>query len=139
MKSMQQLKTVPDDDLLERLAALLQGSRDTEAELVAHIAEVDARRLYVREAAPSMFQYCTERLHLSGPEAYLRIAAARVSRQHPVVLTMLADGRLHLTAIALLAASHPDEPGCPPPAGDAQDGARRGDRRELLPDRMHRR
>jgi len=103
MQSMQQLKTLPDDELLRRLAALLHDSRHAEADLVAHIAEVDARRLYAREAAPSMFQYCTERLHLSEAEAYLRIAAARASREHPIVLTMLADGRLHLTAIAMLA------------------------------------
>ena len=50
-----------------------------------------------------MFAYCTERLHLSDAEAYLRIAAARASREHPVLLEMLADGRLHLTAIAKLA------------------------------------
>ena len=50
-----------------------------------------------------MFAYCTERLHLSEAEAYLRIAAARASRQHPILLAMLADGRLHLTAIAKLA------------------------------------
>jgi len=47
--------------------------------------------------------YCTERLHLSEAEAYLRIAAARASREHPMILAMLADGRLHLTAIAKLA------------------------------------
>ena len=51
----------------------------------------------------TMFAYCTEVLHLSEAEAYLRIAAARASREHPVLLTMLADGRLHLTAIAKLA------------------------------------
>ena len=50
-----------------------------------------------------MYAYCTERLHLSEAEAYLRIAAARASRQHPILLAMLADGRLHLTAIAKLA------------------------------------
>ena len=50
-----------------------------------------------------MFSYCTEVLHLSEAEAYLRIAVARASRQHPVLLAMLADGRLHLTGIAKLA------------------------------------
>ena len=50
-----------------------------------------------------MFAYCTEVLHLSEAEAYLRIAAARASREHPLLLAMLADGRLHLTAIAKLA------------------------------------
>jgi len=91
-----------DDELLRRLADLMRQSR-RESELVAHIGEVDERRLYAREASPSMFAYCTEVLHLSEAEAYLRIAPARASRQHPMLLTMLADGRLHLTGIAKLA------------------------------------
>lgn len=99
----QELRTVSDDELLRRLADLLAGSRHTEADLVAHIGEVDARRLYAREATPSMFVYCTERLRLSEGEACLRIAAARASREHPVLLEMLADGRLHLSAIAKIA------------------------------------
>ena len=70
-----------DDDLLSRrLTELLAQTRRTEAELLAHIAEVDARRLYAREACPSMFVYCTERLHLSEAEAYMRITAARAAR-----------------------------------------------------------
>jgi 5-methylcytosine-specific restriction endonuclease McrA len=96
------LAAVPDDELLERLSALLRSSRRTEADLVAHIGEVDRRRLYARAAAPSMFAYCTQLLHLSDAEAYLRIAAARAARQHPLLLTMLGDGRLHLSGIAKL-------------------------------------
>jgi hypothetical protein len=64
---------------------------------------VDARRLYARAAAPSMFAYCTDVLHLSEAEAYLRITVARASREHPILLEMLADGRLHLSGIAKLA------------------------------------
>jgi 5-methylcytosine-specific restriction endonuclease McrA len=96
------LATVPDDELLQRLAALLHQSRRAEADLVAHIGEVDRRRLYAREAAPSMFAYCTRVLHLSGAEAYLRITAARAARRHPLLLAMLEDGRIHLSAIAKL-------------------------------------
>jgi 5-methylcytosine-specific restriction endonuclease McrA len=95
-----ELRSVPDDELLRRLAEIMRQSRRVEADLVAHIAEVDARRLYARSASPSMFAYATEVLHLSEAEAYLRIAAARASREHPILLAMLADGRLHLTAIA---------------------------------------
>ena len=86
------LDTVTDDELLRRLSALLKDSRRVEADLIAHIFEVDARKLYAREAAPSMFAYCTEVLYLSEPEAALRIRVARVSRKHPVVLTMLREG-----------------------------------------------
>ncbi len=95
--------SLSDDDLLRSLTTLVEGSRRIESDLVAHIGEVEDRRLYAREACPSMFAYCTEVLHLSEPEAYLRIAAARAARAHPQILEMLADGRLHLSAIAKLA------------------------------------
>jgi 5-methylcytosine-specific restriction endonuclease McrA len=42
-------------------------------------------------------------LHLSEPETALRIRVARVSREHPMVLTMLREGRIHLSGVALLA------------------------------------
>jgi hypothetical protein len=103
MERTHSLTSFSDDELLRRLSDLLGQSRRDEADLVAHIGEADSRRLYAREASPSMFAYCTEVLHLSEAEAYLRIAAARASREHPPLLTMLADGRLHLTAIAKLA------------------------------------
>jgi hypothetical protein len=103
MEDTRSLELVTDDELLRRLVEILRQSRRVEADLVAHIGEVDARRLYAREAAPSMFAYCTGTLHLSEAEAYLRIAAARASREHPALLTMLASGRVHLTAIAKLA------------------------------------
>jgi len=96
-------KSLSDDVLLRRVAEILRHSRHDEADLVAHIAEVDERRLFAREASPSMFAWCTEVLHCSAHEAYLRIAVARASRKHPVLLTMLRDGRLHLSAVAKLA------------------------------------
>ena len=103
MEDARPLREVPDDELLRSLERLIGASRRVESELVPHIAEVDERRLYAQAAAPSMFSYCTTVLHLSEAEAYLRIAAARASREHPMLLAMLADGRLHLSAIAKLA------------------------------------
>ena len=103
MQDKSSLDHVPDDELLRRLADLLHQSRRVEADLVAHIGEVDARRLYAREASPSMFAYCTQVVHLSEFEAYLRITAARAARLHPVLLAMLREGSLHLTAVAKLA------------------------------------
>ena len=97
MEDQRPLQSISDDELLRRLAELMGQSRRVESDLVAHICEVDERKLYAREACPSMFAYCTNVLHLAEAEAYLRIAAARVSREHPMVLTMLREGRLHLT------------------------------------------
>ena len=97
------LAAISDDELLRRLVDLVRQSRRAESDLVAHIAEVERRRLYAREASPSMFVYCTQVLHLSESEAYARITAARASFEHPMLLEMLADGRIHLTGIARLA------------------------------------
>src|SRR5262245_62002891 len=102
MKLTHELRSLSDDELLRHLSKIIQESRRVEADLIAHIAEVDERRLYAREACSSMHVYCTEVLHLSDAEAYSRIGAARHSRMFPALLTMLEDGRLHLSAIALL-------------------------------------
>jgi hypothetical protein len=103
MEHTRTLSSVSDDELVRGLLDLLRQSRRVEADIVAHIGEVEARRLYAREAAPSMFAYCTEVLHLSEAEAYLRITVARASREHPILLEMLRDGRVHLRGIAMLA------------------------------------
>jgi hypothetical protein len=98
-----ELKSVPDEELLRRLANLVGQHRRVECELIAHMAEVDERRLYASRACSSMHAYCTHVLHLSDGEAFLRIAVARASRRFPVVLTMLGDGRLHLSGAGKLA------------------------------------
>ena len=99
------LTRLSDRALLGRLSALLTQDRVTTAELLAVIAEVERRRLYVPAGYSSMFAYCTEVLHLSEHVAYKRIALARAARKHPVLLTMLflAGARLrHLAVLALL-------------------------------------
>ncbi|HUH00640.1 MAG TPA: hypothetical protein VML75_01520 [Kofleriaceae bacterium] len=100
---MNRFESMADEVLLSSLAQVVGRSRDVEAEVVAHIAEVDTRRLYLGQGCSSMFGYCTEVLHLSEASAYLRIAVARAARRHEALLPMLADGRLHLSAIAALA------------------------------------
>ena len=71
--------------------------------LLAHLAEFDSRRLYLAAANPSMFAYCVGELRFSEEAAFKRIRAARMARRFPVILGMLADGRLHLTAVVMLA------------------------------------
>jgi hypothetical protein len=109
MKSNESVRSLTDGELLSRLSDLVRQSRRVEAELIAHIGEVDARRLYASQAASSMFVYCTRILHLSEAEAYLRISVARATRKHPELLTMLAEGRLHLSGAGLIAPHLTDE------------------------------
>ncbi|MEK7317316.1 MAG: HNH endonuclease signature motif containing protein, partial [Candidatus Eisenbacteria bacterium] len=77
--------------------------RVTTATLLAHIAEVDARRLYVPAGYTSMHAYCVEELRLSEDAAYKRIQAARAAGQYPALFPAMAEGRLHLAAVCLLA------------------------------------
>ncbi len=111
MTNRNSLQSLSDDALLQSLSALLSQSRRVEADLVALIAEVDERRLYASQACSSMFVYGVEVLHLSEPEAYLRITVARAARKHPQLLLMLGEGHLHLSGIALLA-PHLTEENC---------------------------
>jgi hypothetical protein len=97
------LAFISDDELLRRLADVLFQSRRVEADLIEHIAEVDARRLFLREGSASMFAYCTDVLRLSEAEAYARITVARASRRHAALLPRLREGRVHLSGIVLLA------------------------------------
>jgi 5-methylcytosine-specific restriction endonuclease McrA len=97
------LAHLSDAALLRDLAALVAQDRMTTAILLAHIAEVDARRLYAPAGYPSMFAYCVEELRLSEDAAAKRIQAARAARRFPFLFAALAEGRLHLGAVCLLA------------------------------------
>jgi hypothetical protein len=92
-----------DADLVRQLAALVNRDRATTAMLLAHIAEVDDRGLYRPAGYPSMFAYCVGELRFSEDAAYKRIRAARAGRKFSELFTALAGGRLHLTALSLLA------------------------------------
>ena len=97
------LAGLPSDHLLSRLHALVRRGNAVEAELLSHLGEVDARRLVLREACPSMFHTCVRVLLFAESVAYKRIAAARAARRHPEIRAALGRGDLHLTALSLLA------------------------------------
>ncbi|HEU4890314.1 MAG TPA: hypothetical protein VFT47_02115 [Vicinamibacterales bacterium] len=66
-----------DVELIQHVKRLATNERQATAQLVAHLAEMDARRLYLGEGCSSLFTYCTQLLHLSEHAAYGRIEAAR--------------------------------------------------------------
>jgi HNH endonuclease len=95
--------SLSDSDLLVTVKTLVARERTATAQLIAALAEVDARRLYLGQGCSSLFTYCTQVLHFSEHEAYGRIEAARAVRRFPAILTLLADGLVHLTGVGLLA------------------------------------
>lgn len=96
------LMHLSDDALEQSLDFLIARDRGTTAEVVAHIAEMDRRGSYAPVYA-SMHAYCLARLHLSEDAAYKRIQAARTALEFPLLFEALADGRLNLTSVCLLA------------------------------------
>ena len=97
------LSHLSDSTLLGDLAALVARDRVTTAALLAHLAEVDERKLYLPAAYPSLYAYCVGELRMSEDTAYKRIRAARMARECPAIFTALADGRLNLSSVLLLA------------------------------------
>ena len=90
-------------DLIAEVNRLANSERAAIANLVAALGEMDARRLYLGQGCSSMFTYCTQVLHLAEHAAFNRIEAARAAHCFPIILTLLADGRVHLSAVRLLA------------------------------------
>jgi 5-methylcytosine-specific restriction endonuclease McrA len=102
-KDSRSLTHLTDAQLLLAVTALAGHEREATAQLIASLAELDARRLYLGEGFSSLFTYCTQCLHLSEHAAYRRIEAARATRKWPVILDLLADGSITLTTVCLLA------------------------------------
>src|SRR5206468_7617038 len=97
------LTRLSDDDLVARLKGLVAHDRDLTAQIVAHLAELDTRDVFLREGYGSLFVYCRDALGLSEWESYNRIEVARAARRFPVILDLLAEGSVNLTAVRLLA------------------------------------
>src|SRR5437867_11986519 len=97
------LAGLPNAQLLALVQELVKRGNEVEAELIAHLGEVDARRLYLEGGCSSMFVWCQRVLHFAEGVAYKRIQAARAARKHPQLLEAVRRGELHLTAVALLA------------------------------------
>ena len=97
------LSHLTDAVLLQNLSELVHRDRAITADLLAHIAEVDARRLYDEAGYSSMFAYCTKKLRLSEDAAWKRIYGARAARKFPALLGALDLGKIHLTGLCLVA------------------------------------
>ena len=91
-----------DGALVAQVRTLARQSHRHTADLVVHLAEMDARQLYRDEGYTSLFRFVTGALGFSDNEAYHRIESARIVRTYPQALPYLASGRLHLTGLTLL-------------------------------------
>ena len=92
-----------DDDLLASTRELVAKSCAIEADLLLHLGEIDARRLYAARAFPSMVAFCVKELGFSEGAAYNRINVARAARSWPAILDAVRSGAIHLAGLRILA------------------------------------
>ncbi len=106
---MNDLAQLSDDVLLSSVKRLTGTSNELTAQLLAHLAEVEARGIHRNMACATLYSYCVYELRMSEDEAQRRCRAARLCRQFPLLLEMLADASIHLTGILLLGPHLTDE------------------------------
>ena len=100
---MNEILKLKDKELLEKFGVLVHEEKEATASVVAHLAEIDRRRLYALEGYSSLFSYCVEKFHYSESEAFLRIQAARLVEDSPEVIALLEDNKATLTTLKLIA------------------------------------
>ena len=98
---LERLSSAELDRSAEKLVVAENGNI---AKLIAHIAEMSARKAALELGYKNLFDYCVRRLNLSEGAVPARIHVANVSRRFPQLLVAFAENRISLTVASLLAA-----------------------------------
>jgi hypothetical protein len=93
------LRSLSDDALLAGLENLVRQERESTADVVEHLWEVERRELVLGRAYPSLYEYCTKKLGYTESGAAFRMRAARAAAEFPGIIERLRSGRLHLEAV----------------------------------------
>src|SRR5262249_7494337 len=99
---MKNVGELSNEELLSGVLASFGEERRWIARVVAYLAEIDRRKLYVEAACPSLFEFCRLRLGMSEGEAFRRMTAARLAERFPTIVDLLDHGEIHLSALVLL-------------------------------------
>jgi len=99
---MQTLRNISDTELLSKTKKLVIKERELIGEIIAHLAEIETRKLYCELKYHSLYDYCTEELGYTSDQAYRRISAMRLSKQLPQIKAKLEDGSISLSSANML-------------------------------------
>ena len=91
-----------DRELLRATSTLVRHERHLQGAVIDHLAEIDARRLYLQRGCSSLFDYAVRELGYSDAAAGRRIGAVRLCADQPDARERLRDGSLTLSAAAEL-------------------------------------
>ena len=97
------LEELSRDELIRSAGKLVVAENENIAKLIAHLAEMSARKTALELGYKSLYDYCIHALNLSEGAVPARIHVANVSRRFPELLAALAESRVSLTVAALLA------------------------------------
>ena len=91
-----------DRELLCQTSTLVRHERHLLGAVIDHLAEIEARRLYLQRGCSSLFDYAARELGYSDAAAARRIGAVRLCADQPDARERLRDGSLTLSAAAEL-------------------------------------
>ena len=91
-----------DRELLAQTSNLARVERHLQGAIIDHLAEIEARSLFLRRGFASLFEYAVRELGYSDAAAGRRIAAMRLCADNPQTRERLRDGSLSLSAAAEL-------------------------------------
>src|SRR6187455_3844186 len=98
----QSLAHLSDEELLSHTRRLVGASNKLFAQLLLHLAEVEARGIHRTKACASLYTYCIYELRMSEDAAARRSSAARLVKAFPILFDAIAHGELHLTGLLML-------------------------------------
>ena len=91
-----------DRELLRETSNLVRHERHLQGAIIDHLAEIEARGLYLERGFSSLFDYAVRELGYSDAAAARRIGAMRLCADQPHAREGLRDGSLTLSAAAEL-------------------------------------
>ncbi|MEK2690489.1 HNH endonuclease [Bdellovibrio sp. GT3] len=97
------IHTLSDVEVESRLKYLSQKERELLHLVLAHIKEVEIRRIFLQRGYPTMYEYLTKELRYSGSAAMRRLEAARVLGEIPSVARKIHEGSVNLSQLSELA------------------------------------
>src|SRR6185369_16243355 len=91
-----------NEALLASFRARVKSVNVNEASVIAHLVEIEERRIHLDQTCSSMWVYCVERERFSENQAFIRLGAARVVKDFPIALEYLVRGDIHLCGLVEL-------------------------------------
>ena len=100
---LQELGALSNDALWQSTLTANAARRRAIARLLAHLALIEERRLHLVHGYSSLYDLCVRWLGMSEGQAHRSVSGAHAAKCFPLALEMIADGRLHLTGLSLIA------------------------------------